>query len=873
MDKIRISDIALELGIKSKEVIEKANELSIEAKVAKSAITEEEAEILANYILTGKKTEIKSKQTTSAKETKKSKESTKPKEKSAPKEVKKEAPKTTKRKSDTKTQKHEPKKESIKNSKTKSESKEKSEQKKPETLAQASLKKRRGIIRVIKKKNVTPQKQDNIVNKDVSEELSKFAKGVSPQPAPVSSKKKKKVKKVESKKEKVKTLDIAANMQMGESNNFEDEVVVLPDWSVDTKDENVKKTKRKNNPNEIKATRHNTFLNQTIQRTIKKRRRKPQGSKTPQETSSVESIEIPEDIRVYEFAEKINKQPSDIIKALFTLGVMVTKNDFLDKDAIEILAEEFNMEVKTVNLQDDFDYIKEYDDIASQSENLVERAPVVTIMGHVDHGKTSLLDKIRSTKVTEREHGGITQHVGAYMVNKNGKNITFIDTPGHEAFTEMRSRGAQVTDIVVIVVAADDGVKPQTVEAIDHAKAAKVPMIIAINKIDKPDANPDLVKSGLAEHGITPIDWGGEYEFVEVSAKSGEGIDSLLEVILLQAEIMELKANPDLFGKAVIIESSLQKGRGPITTVIVQNGTLRVGNTVVAGIAYGKIKALLDDSGKNIEAIHPGEPGVVVGLNEVPESGETMVRVATDKKAREYAQKRYEYLRQKELSKSTKATLEELSSLIAEGQLKTLPIILKADVAGSLEAIKNSLEKLKNEETKVQIIHSGVGGITESDITLAEASENCIILGFHIRPTGSVKEKAKKSGIEIKTYNVIYDLIDDVKAILSGMMSPIIKEESVGQAEVRDIFSVPKIGTIAGCLVTDGVINRGIKVRVIRDGVIIYESTVSSLKRFKDDVKEVAKGYECGIGIEGFNDIKVGDFIESYKEVEEKVQL
>lgn len=494
-------------------------------------------------------------------------------------------------------------------------------------------------------------------------------------------------------------------------------------------------------------------------------------------------------------------------------------------------------------------------------------------MGHVDHGKTSLLDYIRSSKVASGEAGGITQHVGAYMVQKDGKNITFIDTPGHEAFTEMRSRGAQVTDIVIVVVAADDGVMPQTREAIDHAKAAGVPIIIAVNKIDKEAANPDLVKSQLAELEITPIDWGGDYEFVHVSAKSGEGIEELLEVINLQAEVMELQASPSKDAKATVIESSVEKGRGSVATVVIEDGTLRQGDTIVAGVAYGKVRALLDDLGKPIKEAKPGEPAVILGLSEAPGAGEHLVSVKTDKIAREYAQKRYEYLRQKELSKSTKVSLDELSSMIAEGSLKTLPVIIKADVQGSLEAIKGSLEKIKTEETKINVISSGVGGITESDVALAEASENCVILGFHIRPTGSVKEKAKNSGVEIKTYNIIYDLIDDVKALVAGLLDPIIREENIGQAEVREVFVVPKIGAIAGCIVTDGSINRGVKVRLIREGVIIYESTVSSLKRFKDDVREVAKGYECGIGIDGFNDIKVGDYIESFKEVEEKATL
>ncbi|MFB1009661.1 MAG: translation initiation factor IF-2, partial [Sulfurospirillum sp.] len=631
------------------------------------------------------------------------------------------------------------------------------------------------------------------------------------------------------------------------------------------------KKKKQIDPSQIRTTKKTNFVMQGIQRVGRKRRRRPT---QVQEAEAVSAIEIPEEIRVYEFAEKINKPVSEVIKELFSLGVMFTKNDFLDKDSIEILADTFGVNVTTVNDQEAFDYVKAYDEEGEAGEqNLVERAPVITIMGHVDHGKTSLLDYIRSAKVAAGEAGGITQHVGAYMVEKNGRNITFIDTPGHEAFTEMRSRGAKVTDIVIVVVAADDGVKPQTKEAVEHAKAAGVPIIIAVNKMDKESANPDLVKAQLAELGITPIDWGGDHEFVPVSAKTGMGIEDLLETILLQADLLELKADPSRDVKATVIESSLEKGRGPVATVVVQDGTMRVGDIVVAGVAFGKVKALLDDLGRSVKEALPGEPVVVLGLSEVPGAGETLISVKTDKIAREYAKKKAEYLRQKELSKTTKVSLDDLSAMIAEGALKTLPVIIKADVQGSLEAIKGSLEKIRNSETKVNIVSAGIGGITESDVALAGASSNCVILGFHVRPTGVVKEKAKSAGVEIKTYNIIYDLIDDVTNLVTGLMAPVIREENIGQAMVREVFTVPKLGAIAGCIVTDGTINRGVKIRVIRDGVIIFEGSVSSLKRFKDDVKEVGKGYECGVGIDGYNDIKVGDYIESFKEVEEKAKL
>ena len=682
-----------------------------------------------------------------------------------------------------------------------------------------------------------------------------------------SSKKKKKSKRATLKGSQTQKVSIELDVQMRDIGaELEEEMVILPDFSV--KPEVKEEPRKKIDPSRMKSTKKSNFLNHGIKRQTKRRRRRKVEDK---DSLIVSSIEIPEDIRVYEFAEKINKPLGEVIKELFTLGVMVTKNDFLDKDAIEILADSFDLEVTTIDEQEEFDYVKQYEE--EEDVDAIERTPVVTIMGHVDHGKTSLLDYIRNSKVATGEAGGITQHVGAYMVNKNQKNVTFIDTPGHEAFTEMRSRGAQVTDIVIVVVAADDGVMPQTKEAIEHSKAAGVPIVIAVNKMDKEGANPDLVKSQLAEIGITPVDWGGEHEFVHISAKTGEGIDDLLEVLLLQAELLELKANPNKDAKATVIESSVEKGRGTVSTVVVQNGTLRVGDTVVAGIAHGKIKALMDDEGKSVKEAKPGEPVVLIGLSSVPQAGEKLVKVATDKIAKEYAKKRAEYLRQRELSKSTKVTIDDLSSMIAEGALKSLPVIIKADVGGSLEAIKGSLEKIKTDETKIDIISSGVGGITENDVALASASENSIILGFNVRPTGSVKDRAKSSGVEIKTYNVIYDLIDDVKDLIAGMLSPVIREENIGQAQVREVFMVPRLGAIAGCIVTDGAINRGVKVRLIREGVIIYESTVSSLKRFKDDVKEVAKGYECGIGIEGYHDIKVGDFIESFKEVEEKATL
>ena len=497
----------------------------------------------------------------------------------------------------------------------------------------------------------------------------------------------------------------------------------------------------------------------------------------------------------------------------------------------------------------------------------------VAIIAHVDHGKTTLLDSIRNSKVTAGEAGGITQHIGAYQIAHEGKTVTFLDTPGHAAFTTMRARGAQVTDITILVVAADDGVMPQTKEAIAHTKAAGVPLIVAINKMDKESANPDNVKAQLSEIGVMATDWGGEYEFVPVSAHSGMGIDDLLETILLQAEVMELKANAEKTAQAVVVEASLEKGFGPVANVIIKNGTLKVGDNVIVGKTYGRIKAIKLDDGSAVKEIGPSTPAAIVGLNEVPSAGDELVVMDTDKEVRELADKRAEFARAKVLSKSTKASLDDLSALIAEGQLKSLPVIIKADVQGSLEAIKGSLEKLRNEEVKVNIIHDGVGGVTESDLTLADASEHAVVLGFNVRPTGAVKKKAKELGIEIRSYSIIYDLLDEVKSLLGGMMSPVISEEVTGQADVRETFVVGKVGTIAGCKVSDGSITRNSKARLIRDGVVVYESTISSLKRFNEDAKEVKNGYECGIMLANFNDIKDGDVIETFKDVEEQVVM
>lgn len=876
MDKIRISQIAKEIGKTSKEILQKAQELGFEVKTASSAVTTEQAEELYNYVLSGKSVEIKTSKEETKKSTKTEKTTKTKKEESKLKKTKEdEIDKRTRTKTSTKDSKKESPKIATKevlqeenpqeSPKTQQES---PKQDLPITPQENSTIKRTGL-RIVKKRDLkteeipqTPIEEKKEPSKTLQDLLGNFDNDS-------FAKKDKKKKKEKSnlqhtKKPNQQKIDLLDNREFQSSDDEEEEGIILFDLSVqDEVNLDEEENEKRATTERIKIQRHNPFMEQgSTRRSSRKKAPKPQ--KTQETIQGI--VNIPEEIRAYEFAEKIGRSTGDVIKVLFSLGMMVTKNDFLEKDAIEILAEEFGIQIEITNNADELDYTQLHESNENEKD-LVERAPVVTIMGHVDHGKTSLLDYIRNTKIASAEAGGITQHIGAYTITKNGKQITFIDTPGHEAFSEMRARGASVTDIAIIVIAADDGIKPQTIEALNHAKAANAPIIIAVNKIDKPEANTDKVKAEAAELGFTPLEWGGEYEFVHISAKTGEGIDDLLETILLQAEILELKANPNKPARAVVIESSLEKGKGPVATLIVQNGTLKVGDSIIADTAYGRVRAISDDLGKNITTITPSGVGVITGLNEVPPAGSILLAVENDNIARDYAQKRAAHLRQKELSHSTKVSFDELSSMVAQGQLKNLPVIIKTDTQGSLEAIRGSLEKLQNDEVKVNIIHKGVGGITESDITLAAASTNCVILGFNVRPTGSVKNKAKELGIEIKTYSIIYALIDDIKALLGGLLSPVFEEENTGQAEVRETFNIAKVGTIAGCFVTDGVIQRGIKVRLIRNGVVIHTGNIASLKRFKDDAREVQKGFECGIMLENYNDIQVGDVFETYKEV------
>lgn len=572
-------------------------------------------------------------------------------------------------------------------------------------------------------------------------------------------------------------------------------------------------------------------------------------------------IEIGETITVKELCEKLGKPTNDVIKNLIFLGVMAGVNQEIDFSTAEKLCEKYEVLVEKKEIGTELEEFEEEADVVE--ENLVKRPPIVTIMGHVDHGKTSLLDAIRHAKVTASEAGGITQHIGAYTVSLNGEKITFLDTPGHEAFTAMRARGAQVTDIVILVVAADDGIMPQTKEAINHCKAADVPMIVAINKIDRPGANVDRVKQELTEHGLVSEDWGGDTICVPVSAKTGENLESLLEMVLLTAEMQELQADPNRKAKGTVIEAKLDKGRGSVASLLIQNGTLNVGDSILVGSTYGRIRAMFDDRGKKIKSAGPSIPVEILGLSEVPAAGDRFIVCKDEKTARNMADLRKQKIKADSHQASNRVSLEDLYSQIQEGKVKELAIVVKADVQGSVEAIRQSLEKLSTDDVKVRVIHGAVGAITETDVTLAAAS-NALIIGFNVRPDGNATAQSEKESIEIKTYRIIYDAIEDVKSAMIGMLEPEYKEVVNGKAEVRMTYKISNVGTIAGCYVIDGKIVRNSEVRVIRDGIVIFESTLASLKRFKDDAKEVAKGYECGLSIEKFNDLKEGDIIESF---------
>ncbi|EOU1681667.1 translation initiation factor IF-2 [Clostridium perfringens] len=602
-------------------------------------------------------------------------------------------------------------------------------------------------------------------------------------------------------------------------------------------------------------------LAEEVNNAAKKKKKRKKGSEDDNLEQDVEVIEIGKTITVKELAEKLNKPVNDVIKTLIFTGVMAAINQEIDFETAEKVAEKYEVAVYEKEEENTLEEFEEEADV--EEENLAKRPPIITVMGHVDHGKTSLLDAIRKSKVTSTEAGGITQHIGAYTVEVNGETLTFLDTPGHEAFTAMRARGAQITDVVILVVAADDGIMPQTVEAINHCKAANVPMIVAINKMDREGANPDRVKQELTEHGLVVEDWGGDIIAVPVSAKTRENIDTLLEMVLLTSEMQELKADAGRKAKGTVVEAKLDKGRGAVATLLVQNGTLHMGDSIIVGSTYGRIRAMFDDSGKKIKSAGPSIPVEVLGLSEVPAAGDRFTVVKDEKTARNMAEARKEKIRQESFATSHRVSLEDLYSQIKEGSVKELSVIVKADVQGSVEAIKASLEKLSTDDVKVRVIHGAVGAISETDITLAAAS-NAIVIGFNVRPDNNAVAASERDGVEVKTYRVIYDAIEDIKSAMIGMLDPEYKEVVLGTAEIRATYKISNVGTIAGGYVLTGKLVRNADVRVIREGIVIFESKLASLKRFKDDVKEVNAGYECGFSVEKFNDIKEGDIIEAY---------
>ncbi|MCA1059126.1 translation initiation factor IF-2 [Rossellomorea aquimaris] len=623
-----------------------------------------------------------------------------------------------------------------------------------------------------------------------------------------------------------------------------------------------KKHEQQHQSKEKKVFNNNKNKNNRQNKQNKNTKQAPQQQQQPAKKKELPAkITFSESLTVSELAKKLHKEPSEIIKKLFMLGVMATINQELDKDSIELIAGEYGVEVEE-EIKVDATDLEVY--FTEDTEDQVEERPsVVTIMGHVDHGKTTLLDSIRNTKVTAGEAGGITQHIGAYQVEVDGKKITFLDTPGHAAFTTMRARGAKVTDIAIIVVAADDGVMPQTVEAINHAKAAEVPIIIAVNKMDKEAANPDRVMQELTEYELVPEAWGGDTIFVPLSALSGDGIDNLLEMIVLVSEVEELKANPNRLAQGTVIEAQLDKGRGSVATLLVQNGTLKVGDPIVVGNTFGRVRAMVNDLGRRVKEAGPSAPVEITGLNDVPQAGDRFVVFEDEKTARSVGEARASQALQAQRGEKSKVSLENLFEQMKQGEMKDLNLVLKADVQGSVEALAASLMKIEVEGVNIRIIHTGVGAINESDITLASAS-NAIVIGFNVRPDVNAKRTAEAEGVEIRLHRIIYKVMEEIEAAMQGMLDPEFEEKIIGQAEVRQTFKVSKVGTIAGSYVTEGKISRDSGVRLIRDGIVIFEGELDALKRFKDDAKDVAKGYECGITIKNFNDVKEGDVIEAF---------
>ncbi len=832
MAKIRVYQLAKELGMSSRELIEKLkNELDIQVKNAQSGLDEKQVMLVKEFI--------------------------------KPVSVKKEKEEKKVEKERKAVQRENVEKEKVELKEVKPKEVEIKPEEKPIEEKPRREERRRKDVRVLSPEEIARRRRKRrFLKPKAKEERKPFREK---KPKPFAEKKEEKVTreqleklvtsmKEQREKEKPKTEEEIIAEKKREKRELEEQKK-FQELMRKIEEKNRAKAKRKKRKKKEKETIKEVPFEELSE--------EEQLQRLIEEEERAKTVVIPEVISVKELAEKLGVEPTQLIGELITLGKMVTINQPIDFETAKKLIEKHGKIAKIES--EEFPEITEEE--VESPENLKPRPPVVTVMGHVDHGKTTLLDYIRNTKVAEREAGGITQHIGASIVevetSEGKRKITFLDTPGHEAFTAMRARGAQVTDIAILVVAADDGVMPQTVEAINHSKAAGIPIIVAINKIDKPGANPEKVKQELSQHGLVPEDWGGDTIMVPVSAKTGQGVDELLEMVVLQAEMMDLKANPNRPARGVVLEAKLDRQRGPVATLLVQNGTLKVGDSVVAGLYAGKIRAMFDDKGNQVKEAPPSMAVEVLGLDGIPQAGDKFAVVKDEKTARKIAQHRQELARESAIEKQKKLSLEDLFSQMQKGEVKELNIIVKADAQGSIEAIRKSLDDLSTEEVKVNVIHSGTGPITENDVMLAAAS-NAIVIGFNVRPDSSARKAAEKENVDVRTYRVIYEIVDDIKKAMQGLLKPEEKEVYLGSAEVRATFKVPKVGTVAGCYVKDGIIRRNANVRLVRDGVVIFEGKISSLKRFKEDVKEVQAGYECGIGLENFNDIKVGDTIECF---------
>ncbi len=807
---IKFGEICKKISITNKEITAKLEEFGVSVKGAASLISAENASFILDYF---------SKQyATTQEDLEKSREQG--------------------RAEMEKSQKEEPKAEAVK---------EQKEEPKKETPAKDTP----------KKKEEAPKTQPK------AKEVKK------PQPSVQEKKKDKKQYQTQAKKQGGQKIDLS---NVDRSNNSEEFIVRTTERKryVDTRQSTVEIDKINARermedyvPANIKIDNDRNNKRKKGPRSEEKIKNQPVKQKKVIPAKVITEIEIGETITVGEFASKMGKTGAEVVMKLMKNGIMATMNQAIDFETAELIGLEFDITVKQEVIITKEERLMMEIEEEDKAEDLVERPPVVVVMGHVDHGKTSLLDAIRDTSVTDTEAGGITQHIGAYSVTLNGRDITFLDTPGHEAFTTMRARGAQVTDVAIIVVAADDGIMPQTIEAINHAKAANVQIIVAINKIDREGANPDRVRQMLVEHELVPEEWGGDTICVEVSAKKRQNIDGLLEMVLLVADMQELKANPNRSASGTVIEAQIDKGRGAVATVLVQNGTLNVGDFVIAGTSVGRIRAMVNDKGRRVKNAPPSTPVEILGLGDVPSGGDTFVVVENEKLARDVAEQRKQELQENKFNQVVKVSLDNLFSQIDEGNMKELAVVIKADVQGSVEAVRQSLEKLSNEEVRVRAIHGGVGAINETDVMLANAS-NAIIIGFNVRPDAGALSAATQHEVDIRLYRVIYQAIEEMEAAMKGMLDPEFKENVLGYVEVRQTFKVPNVGTIAGCYVTQGKIQRNAEIRLVRDGIIIHEGKISSLKRFKDDAKEVGENFECGIGIENFNDIKEGDTMECF---------